>query len=92
MFDDDGENFILFENIDIGVSVTNASEQLAEEIVNQYQLQPGDCRFFETYREYDYKTVDEIEYTWVKEKFRESSKWSACDARWKPANEFKSIF
>ena len=55
---------ILFEDIDEGTSVTNASEQLATEIVKLMELDHTKCRFFETYA--DGRTdVDEIEYDWI---------------------------
>jgi len=59
------ENSILvgFENLGIGTSVTNASEQLATEIVQLENLNPEKCRFFEWYSEYE-GNVDEIVYSW----------------------------
>lgn len=93
VYSDDGEHFMLFENIGIGVSVTNASEQLAEEIVAQLNLNPHDCRFFETYQEYDYETLDEIEYTWSHQiESNGTYKWHASNAIWSPANQFKTLF
>lgn len=85
MFSDDGDHFILFEDIDDGTSVTNASEQLATEIVEKFKLNPGDCRFFETYSQYHHDTVDEIEYTWNGNE--------AKHPRWKPApKEIRELF
>ena len=84
MYNVDGKTFILFEDIDGGMSVTNASEQIASEIVEDWKLNPIDCRFFETYRQYDYDTFDEITYVWREKK--------AYNPSWKPAEEFKSIF
>jgi hypothetical protein len=84
VFSDDGETFILFENMDIGQSVTNASELLATQITKKLGLNPNDCRFFETYSEYDYETIDEILYTW--------ENGIATNAFWKPAEEFRQYF
>ena len=80
MFTDDGDTFICFIDMGVGTSVTNASEQLATEMVNKFILRPEDCRFFETYRQYNYETFDEIEYSW----WPDSSVWEARDAKWKP--------
>lgn len=84
MYEENGKTFILFENLGDGLSVTNASEQLASEIVKDWKLNPVDCRFFETYREYEYETFDEITYTWRDNK--------AYNAFWKPAEHFKAKF
>ena len=84
MYSIDGKTFILFEDIDDGMSVTNASEQIASEIVKDWKLNPDDCRFFETYRQYDYETFDEITYMWMENK--------AYNPSWKPAEEFRNIF
>jgi hypothetical protein len=59
----DGEKWIGFENTGNGTSVTNASEQLATEIVKKELFHPEKCRFFEWYSEYE-GDVDEITYTW----------------------------
>lgn len=90
IFSDDGENFILFENIGIGVSVTNASELLASQIVKKFHYHPGDCKFFETYQEYDYETIDEIEYSWIYNEIYDS--WVAKNASWKPAEYMRNHF
>ncbi len=58
------KHLILFEDLGLGTSVTNASEMLAQQIVNTQSLDPVDCRFFETYKEYGYDTFDEIIYDW----------------------------
>ena len=55
--------WICFESTQSGTSVTNASEQLATEIVAKENLDPNQCRFFECYPEYE-GTVDEITYSW----------------------------
>lgn len=53
--------FICFEDLGKGTSVTNASEQLATEIVNKLSLDPFNVRFFETY---DRQQLDEVVYSW----------------------------
>jgi len=83
IYSDDGETMICFVDMGVGTSVTNASEQLASEIVNEYHLSPGDCRFFETYSQYDYEYVDEIEYKWI---FNEQ-KCVASDPNWTRCEE-----
>jgi len=80
MFTDDGDVFICFIDIGVGTSVTNASEQLASEIINKFDLHPEDCRFFETYRQYNYETFDEIEYSW----WPDGTIWFAKHPKWKP--------
>lgn len=91
MIDDDGETFICFIDIGDGTSVTNASEQLASEIVNEYKLDSEACQFFETYQQYDYENFDEIRYDWKTDTF--SGKWIASKPRWKPGlEELKQIF
>jgi len=87
MFSDDGEHFICFEDLGMGVSVTNASEILATQVVNTHDLNPDDCRFFETYRQYGHDTIDEIEYTWKKNEGSKKLLWEARVPRWKPAGE-----
>ena len=79
-FTDDGDTFICFIDIGKGTSVTNASEQLASEMVNKFILRPEDCRFFETYQQYNYETFDEIEYSW----WPSGSVWEAREPKWKP--------
>lgn len=61
---EDDNHYVLFENIGEGTSVTNASEQLASEITKSLALDPEKCRFFETYREFDNDSFDEITYQW----------------------------
>lgn len=98
IFSDDGENFILFEDIDDGTSVTNASEQLASEIVEREGFNPESCRFFETYSQYKYETIDEIEYTWHKgrntwDDADSEEKWIAKSPHWKPSEpEIREMF
>jgi len=89
IYSDDGETMICFIDIDKGTSVTNSSEQLASEIVNKFHLRPEDCRFFETYEQYDYETFDEVEYDW----WPDLAQWVARDPKWKPAEErLKDLF
>ena len=71
--DDDG-HYILFEDLNEGTSVTNASEQLATEIVSLLKLDPFDCRFFEIYPQYKDSVINEISYTW--------SNREACIPKW----------
>jgi hypothetical protein len=89
IFSDDGEHFILFENLGIGTSVTNMSELLATQIVAKMRFNPIDCRFFETYKEYDHETFDEIEYIWSKSFDVERNYFmEAKHAKWKPAPKY----
>jgi len=90
MFTDDGDTFICFIDMGVGTSVTNASEQLAQEIVNKFDLRPGDCRFFETYKQYNYESFDEIEYSWWPDK----DHWEARSPKWKMVleNDLKELF
>ena len=78
MYTDDGDTFICFVDLDKGTSVTNATEQLAAEIVNKFRLKPEDCRFFETYKQYGYSTLDEIEYKW----WPDLAHWVAREPKW----------
>lgn len=86
LYSDDGENFICFREIGIGTSVTNASEQIAQEIVEKFNFNPTDCRFFETY---DDESYDEIEYTWINIR----NKWEARQPDWRRAGpEITELF
>jgi hypothetical protein len=95
---EDDIHLILFENLGIGTSVTNASEQLASQIINISRYEPEKCRFFETYKENDYDSFDEITYTWNhKRTFREqdwTSEWiyEADNPQWSPALKMKEKF
>jgi len=73
---------ILFEDVGIGTSVTNASEQLASEMVNRFDLNPNKCKFFETYSQYNYESIDEIEYTWSSETKNNKIVWIASNPKW----------
>jgi len=77
-----GVMYICFEDMNDGTSVTNASEQLASEIVNDNNLDPDNCSFFESYD--DFGTFDIIEYDW-KEK---NGEWIASNPVWRPGNGF----
>lgn len=61
-------HYICFEELiekNEGTSVTNISEQLATQIVNQMNLTPSEIRFFESYKyPNEPRTLDEIKYTW----------------------------
>ncbi len=74
---DTQECLILFEDINDGTSVTNASEQLATELVKLLELDHPKCRFFETYD--GRSSIDEIEYNWKNNK--------ADHPKWKPCND-----
>jgi hypothetical protein len=65
----DGKTWICFVNTGNGTSVTNASEEIATEILDKENLDPQNCRFFEWYPENDhidsdFASVDEITYIW----------------------------
>jgi hypothetical protein len=97
IFSDDGENLICFEDLNKGTSVTNASEQLATEIIEMLELNPTDCRFFETY---DDESYDEIIYEWKRTtSFKDNGMrpddwaWVAKNPQWKPCQEeIKEMF
>jgi len=98
IFSNNGEHIIYFEDIGNGTSVTNASEQLATEIINRYAINPNECKFIETYRRdtkkldgisYYYDLFDEITYDWTLKK----GQWEAKNPDWKPAsNEIRDLF
>ena len=52
----------MFEDIGVGTSVTNASEQLASDVVRLTGVMPDKIRFFEHYPKHD--SLDEIRYEW----------------------------
>lgn len=89
ILEDDGEKLILFEDIDVGMSVTNASELIATQIVAKFNYHPDNCRFFETYSQYDYDTLDEIEYTW--EYNERKGYWDANHPHWTSAEKLREI-
>lgn len=76
----DNTTYVGFEDMGEGTSVTNASEQIASEIVNREGLDPKKTRFFEWYPYYDGE-VSEIIYTWG-EDFR-TLEHKARDPQWK---------
>lgn len=88
---DEDKFYILFEDIGIGASVTNASELLATQIVKRLQLKPEDCRFFETYRRESsedskkpyYNVFDEIEYLWKVKQVFTNKFYEATNPNWK---------
>ena len=83
----EGQNLICFVDIGEGTSVTNASEQLATEIVKASNYNPSNCRFFEAYREWE--TFDEITYTWK----HIWNQWEASNSNWMPGDEkIKNLF
>lgn len=89
IYSNDGENFICFEDLGVGTSVTNATEQLASEIVDLLDLDPDNCRFFETYSQYDYDSFDEIAYQWN----MIYGRWEAKKPDWSPASkEIRNLF
>ena len=61
----DGIYHICFEDLGIGTSVTNASEQLASEMIIDLNVMPDICKFYETYDHPEGRTFDEITYTWM---------------------------
>ena len=89
IFENGNERHIVFEDIDGGMSVTNASEQIATEIVNEYKLDPDFCWFYETYQQFDYETFEEIEYNWV---IGDKDVWTANSPVWKEDADFKNVF
>lgn len=100
IYSDDGETYVCFIDLGVGTSVTNASEQIASEIVNEYHLDPTDCRFFETYQQFDYDTFDEIKYEWNRgTRFNDNGMsptmvWDAKLPDWKQCDEeeIKELF
>jgi hypothetical protein len=76
----DDIHYLLFEDLGEGTSVTNMSEKIATLAVQQFGLNPNNCRFFETYRDYNH-SIDEIEYTWNQ---KTDGKWVARMAKWHP--------
>lgn len=77
--------FVCFEDLGEGTSVTNASEQLATEIVKKMGLDPENTRFFETY---DRQQLDEITYSW-KDLEASNPKWFPPEFNLKHVFNFK---
>jgi hypothetical protein len=83
------ENFLfIFEDIRHGSSVTNSSEELATDMLRKHNLDPNNCRFFETYPENNYNTFEEIDYIWVSGflVIGKQISWKATRASWKPGD------
>lgn len=57
------QTWVGFEDMNEGTSVTNASEKIATEIVEELLLNPANCKFFEWYPQYD-GMVSQIFYKW----------------------------
>lgn len=72
--------YICFEDLGIGTSVTNASEQLATEIVQKYNIKPEVCKFYETYNYHGNRTFDEIIYKW-ENSIASNPEWMPSDRR-----------
>ena len=70
------QTWVGFEDMNEGTSVTNASEQLATEVVENLLLNPTNCKFFEWYPQYEGR-VDKIEYRW-KGPIASHPEWSHC--------------
>lgn len=69
------------EDINEGMSVTNASEIIATEIMKKYlpaDLNPENCTFLEWYSYYNtkYDTIDQVEYNWDG-KIASSPRWKS---------------
>lgn len=77
--------FVCFEDLGEGTCVTNASEQLATEIVKKMGLDPENTRFFETY---DRQQLDEITYSW-KDLEASNPKWFPPEFNLKHVFNFK---
>jgi len=77
--------WIGFEDIGEGTSVTNASEELASEIVQYEMLNPANCKFFEWYSQYDGR-VDEVQYRWNGPEADQPTWKHFCDAKDNPFN------
>lgn len=78
--EEDGITFVGFEDMGEGTSVTNASEQLATEIVEKEGLDFKNTRFFEWYPYYDGE-VSEVIYLWGLDK--QTDKLKAVKPEWK---------
>ena len=72
--DSDPNNVLIcFEDLGIGTSVTNMSEELATEIIKLMNLDHNKCSFFEYYGK-DGNKFDTITYTW-KDNVASGPKW-----------------
>lgn len=83
-------HYFCFEDLGIGTSVTNLSEQLATEMVEKFNIDPKQARFFEYYAHDNIShpaTFDEITYVWEGRIARVPS------ANWKPGDlDLRHIF
>jgi len=80
--DESGSVIILFTDINDGMSVTNATETLAQEsvkILQEIGVPTNRVRFFETYAGQD--NVDEIKYTFIGG-VAKSPRWTPCPDFW----------
>ena len=87
VFEKAGYHVVVFTDIGMGTSVTNASEQLASEIVQLRGLDPERTKFYERYHPgTDDETLDEITYQW--------HGLRASRPKWKPVekNEPKLLY
>ena len=66
----------------IGASVTNSAQTLAEDIVDQFNLQSSDVRFFEHYDKNSYLQEGEIEERFAEIKFEWDHLRRASNAEW----------
>lgn len=57
------KTFVIFEDLGIGTSVTNASEDIAKDAVKEWGLDPESVIFLEWYPE-NGPVLDRITYTW----------------------------
>jgi hypothetical protein len=81
---EDGKTWIGFEDLNEGTSVTNASEQLATEIVKKEGLVPVNCRFFDWYPQHG-GDVDEVTYSWKPGNIASNPDWKPfCKASKNP--------
>ena len=79
----DDIHYFCFEDMGDGTSVTNASEAIATDMIEKFNLNPEKCRFFERYVYGNDITFDKIEYTWVNRK--------ASSPTWKPGTAFHAF-
>lgn len=63
-----------FEDLNVGTSVTNASEQLATEIIKKENFNPKNIIFYEWYPQYDAE-VSEIKYIWNENNIASNATW-----------------
>lgn len=75
------QTWVGFQNIE-GTSVTNASEQIATEVVENLLLNPLNCKFFEWYPEDG--MVSEVAYLW-KGPIASQAEWAYyCEGEYNP--------